>query len=1049
MPISLYLGPYQPFLEAELAASVASFRISDALSPLVVLVPNRALVRHLAQDLARRNGSTFNLRVLTLHQYLMEFTGEKWVQEGSRLLSEALVPWVLRENARKNSPGPFAAVEATPGFYRTLQATLSELRQGGFAPRDLRDASKAVAKDRGRKRLSEKLTIFADLLEGLGRWKVQHQWRDREDLYEEALTLPPPTASLWTYGFYDASVLQKKVLERLCSQRPSHWFIPYEEGHPAFDYAKPFVDWARAKGTVEKKGTFKSAKDTALGRLQDGLFLPEEGRVGKTPTSFEGSDVKVLLCPGEPREMREIVRSVTQEAGRRQAHFSGCGLLLRQPETYRRMIAPAFEAQAVPLARKPPAYLMETPEAKAFLLLLECFQREFPRETLMDLLSCPNLDPEGFGVKEEEWDPHLWDQVSKEAGIVEGEGAWMDRLKEPSAPAARLEGPSEEEVRSISIFRKQVLQKLFDARKAFEKERSWVGKTRVLFDLAAATFLSSPAKDELKTLRRGVEILSSGTFTVGKEELGALLSGLMDEVRIPWKAEALGGVEVSDLMQARGVPFEVMALPGLVEQGFPRVPRPDPLLLDEERRILNARSGDQAHIPEKSEGRMEEKLLFLLAVRSAQKALLLTASHLHPATGAPRVPSSYLYETLRVVTGERRSEWDGTSPYLRKVTVSDRALEQDRVDDLEEILGRFQEAREGNPLPALAYLEGKPFFTEARLLLKERQGSRNFTRYDGIFQDAEALQELSRRHSLKDKTLSASRLETYAACPLRYFYRYVLGLQVHAEPERVFQLDPAEKGNLMHGILETTLSRGKKEGWLKAREGEKAAQVLAEETQRAFKNFEKEGLPGSPALWQWSQFNLRQDLTRALKKVLGDKDWTPVDFEKGFGREGQEEVTFKTPAGSFRLEGFMDRVDLSSDGKRLRVLDYKTGSSEGFKKDSVKEGTKIQMPLYLWACRSLYPGAEPTSAVYEFLTAKGNYGSIGFDASDPKSIEEPLKALLTTAAEAVEKGLFPAAAKACDRCDYRTLCGPGAERRGEKKREDGKVSGYFELEELD
>ena len=69
-------------------------------------------------------------------------------------------------------------------------------------------------------------------------------------------------------------------------------------------------------------------------------------------------------------------------------------------------------------------------------------------------------------------------------------------------------------------------------------------------------------------------------------------------------------------------------------------------------------------------------------------------------------------------------------------------------------------------------------------------------------------------------------------------------------------------------------------------------------------------------------------------------------------------------------------------------------------------------------------------------------GSIGFDATDWKKVEEPLKVLLTTAAEAVDQGLFPAAAKSCDKCDYRTLCGPGAEKRGETKKE------YFKLEEL-
>jgi exonuclease V gamma subunit len=77
MSFSLFLGPYQPFLETELSASVQEFRQSDPLSPLVVLVPNRSLVRHLREELARKNGSVFNLRVLTLHQYLQEFTEEK------------------------------------------------------------------------------------------------------------------------------------------------------------------------------------------------------------------------------------------------------------------------------------------------------------------------------------------------------------------------------------------------------------------------------------------------------------------------------------------------------------------------------------------------------------------------------------------------------------------------------------------------------------------------------------------------------------------------------------------------------------------------------------------------------------------------------------------------------------------------------------------------------------------------------------------------------------------------------------------------------------
>ena len=277
MSLSLFLGPYQPFLEAELAASVRAFRESDPFSPLVLLVPNRALVRHLREDLARKNGSTFNLRVLTLHQYLMEVTEEKWITEGFRLLPESLVPWVLRENARKVRPkgGPFAAVDQTPGFHKTLRATLSELRQGGFKAKELTDSAKAIAKDKTRKRLSEKLIEFSTLLNENREWKKKNGWKDREDLYEDALEMAPPEALVWTYGFYDASVLQQKVLQRLCSGRESHWFIPYEENHPAFDYAKPFVEWAGKLATSKKVERFKSEKGTALGRLQNNLFKPE------------------------------------------------------------------------------------------------------------------------------------------------------------------------------------------------------------------------------------------------------------------------------------------------------------------------------------------------------------------------------------------------------------------------------------------------------------------------------------------------------------------------------------------------------------------------------------------------------------------------------------------------------------------------------------------------------------------------------------------------------------------------------------------------------
>ena len=70
-----------------------------------------------------------------------------------------------------------------------------------------------------------------------------------------------------------------------------------------------------------------------------------------TEQNFANSDVKILLCPGEPRETREAVKILTGEAERRKTHFPQCALLLRQLEGYRRMIAPAFEGRSIPWPR--------------------------------------------------------------------------------------------------------------------------------------------------------------------------------------------------------------------------------------------------------------------------------------------------------------------------------------------------------------------------------------------------------------------------------------------------------------------------------------------------------------------------------------------------------------------------------------------------------------------------------------------------------------------------------------------------------------------------
>jgi len=1076
---SLYLGPYQPFLEDELLQAFREFRKKEPFAPVTILVPNYLLVGHLRRFLAEKEEKLFNLQIHTLRHYLEGFLEEKMVREGWKTLPDVLVPWVLQEIAKPllaKSPN-FAPVLETPGFFHALRSTLGEVREGLFDPAKLTVAGKAYLKAVNTKRLGQKAQEFASVLSTYGTWKKKGKWLDKEDLYEKSLEVQPSSdGPVWIYGFYDASSLQKKTLQHLAGSEKSHWFVPFEE-HPAFEYAKPFVEWVAKIGKVVKTDRWKEETKTPLKKLQGSLFKTEvapayaEASAGKSShrlspealaqgdndSVYQNSDVKILLCPGEPREAREVARALFEEADQREVYLSDCAVVLRDPVQYRKILPAAFQAQGIPLSKSIPGPLLESPEAKTLLLLVDCFREGFPRESVMDLLSCPNLEPSAFQLRVEEWNPSYWDVLSREARVVEGEKEWQARVLSWRAHKQKgnreEEEPSSvtEELRSSQAFEK-VLASLFKTGAEFERSKD---RARLLCDWLDRTCSRSETLAQVKEVLESFGLLTHFfQLNLKPEDFRSLLKSFLEERAMKARSLDPGGVQVVDLMQARGVPFDVVALPGLVEKSIPRLVRQDPLLLDSERVLLNAK-GEGAEIALKQAGILEERLLFTLTIRSAKKAILLTAPHLNPSTGSPRTPSIYLFESAEAVLGKRITRLGNAQGLVKAVLVND-WIQKDLApcaDSLETLLTAIHLGRQGDPTAALAVVKDKPFYFEGRDLLKNRQAARVFTAYDGILKDKEALQALLKNHSLADKRLSASRLETFAACPLRYFYKYVLRLTVTPEPEKVLELQASDRGNLMHDILEQTLRLGLKEGWLKTPDPKAGEKTLEEETQKAFRRFEKEGVSGAPALWAWEKGQMLDDMKRVLGEVFQEAQWTPFGFEIGFGSGRKDETTeveFTLADGAaLRLQGRMDRVDISKDGQKLRVVDYKSGSSSGVSKNSVKAGTKLQLPFYLWALAKLYPEKEAGQALYDYITRKGGYKQVPFTPESPDQIQNILSQVLSTVSEGAQKGLFPAVGRECEHCDYRRLCGTGMENRGERKKDDPKVAIYYQLGGLD
>jgi RecB family exonuclease len=165
-----------------------------------------------------------------------------------------------------------------------------------------------------------------------------------------------------------------------------------------------------------------------------------------------------------------------------------------------------------------------------------------------------------------------------------------------------------------------------------------------------------------------------------------------------------------------------------------------------------------------------------------------------------------------------------------------------------------------------------------------------------------------------------------------------------------------------------------------------------------------------------------------------------------------------------KFRGQVDRVDISDDGSRVIVYDYKSGGNSAYTKldsDPVKKGTKLQLPLYSKAVAHKYPDADISASYWfvresstaELKPAPGKY--------DSTRAETALTAAVGTIVEGIEAGAFPArpggpsnwgesneSFENCMFCEYARVCPKSKARLWDAKKEsDPILENYLNLAE--
>jgi ATP-dependent helicase/nuclease subunit B len=313
--------------------------------------------------------------------------------------------------------------------------------------------------------------------------------------------------------------------------------------------------------------------------------------------------------------------------------------------------------------------------------------------------------------------------------------------------------------------------------------------------------------------------------------------------------------------------------------------------------------------------------------------------------------------------------------------------------------------------------------------------------------DSPACQEALASKFGDGRVYSPTSLERYARCPYHFFLNDVLHLKKLEDPAAIEQLSALEHGGLMHAILCEFYGHMKAEAKLPLvqKHLELYRQALARICDQRFRQVEDDGATGFPAIWEVKQKLIRQDLDRfVVQEVREGGDWLPAKFELKFG-DGEGGLALRAGDEAFRLKGGIDRLDLSPSEKAIRVIDYKSGKCHVKVNVDLAGGTALQLPLYLLAAASLYPGTvlQDSTAKYVFLTRKGDWKTCSITGAEVARKAADLGDILQTIVSGCRAGVFPRWPGdpnqwSCGDCEFARIGDPATRTHGAQR--DSKLS---------
>jgi CRISPR/Cas system-associated exonuclease Cas4 (RecB family) len=1042
---------------------------------MVVVGASRGAADDLVRQVAATLPATLGIDRLSLSQLAARAAVVRLASAGAapttRLGVDAVAARVVFE--AQGALDYFAPVCATPGFPKALARTFHELRQAGIGAASLASLP-LIGGD-----LRQLVQRFEHRLEGAGA-------ADRARLFEVA------AEGLKRHCVADSVLLLDLPLEDACDRELVAALV---SGAGSVLATVPRGDTASAAALETMGGVLESHEDegpTALGRLRRDLFRSEVS----TAEAALDDTVRLFSAPGEGRECVEIARRILAEA-RRGVAFDDIAVFVRAPQSYFGLLEDALRRAGVPawfergtrrphptgraflallacaserlsatrfaeylsLGQVPGASSLDADVSDVAAAHDELFGRspdrardELESEFAAAAADAAEPSPSQATVAGTVRAPWRWERLLVQSAVIGRDAErWRRRLDGYAVAldaqiteALRQDGEEAPRVRGLALAREELDHLRAFALPIVETLGSWPseapwGDWLPLFEDLAPRVLRAPGR-VLRVLGdlRPMSVVGPVDLDEVRRVLGDRLLTLDSEP----PSRRFGRVFVGVPQQARGRAFRVVFVPGLAERMFPQKPREDPLLLDAARAML------EKSLPRQHDRLVQERHLLRLAVAAAVDRVYVSYPRIELTESRARVPSFYALDVMRAATGRvpdhEQLETDAREAGRATLAWPAPPDPVDAIDDQEHdlaILRRLMDQQPGMVRGHAHYLLRLNDALRRSVVARWARGDRRWSSSDGLIRVVPATREALEARRLRTQTYSLSALQKFATCPYQFLLSAIYRLQPLEQVEPLQRLDALLRGSIFHEAQARFFAALREAGALPVTSAtlSEAHAVLAKTLEEVAQERHEQLAPAVERVWADEIASLGRDLHGWIETIAADGgEWSPKFFEFGFGRvPGQRDPASIAQDvildGGYKLRGAVDLIEEHRSTRVLRVTDHKTGKRPDRIDNVIIGGGSVLQPVVYGMAVEQALGQPVQISRLSYCTSAGRFSTHAVPISD-RTRGLALEALAIVD-RAIESGFLPAAptVDACERCDFRPVCGPHEYRRIERK----------------